>query len=133
MRITKEKLYLECVLTDAEKLRYGAEMAELLNKKSRAEDQLKSTSTAIKAEIAAHDAKINDLSGKISTGKERRDVECEINYDWDRKVKSWIRKDTGEVTKEDIIPERELQEELELKKLEDMKATDPIAEKVNAD
>lgn len=121
MRLTKETRTLECILTDAEKLKYGAEMAELHYKKSRAEDQLKSIQSAIKADIAAHEAKINDLSQKISTGREYREVQCAIVYDWDRKVKSSIRNDTGEIAHEDIIPDRELQEEMDLRKLEEAK------------
>jgi len=114
MRKTKEKLNLECVLTDQEKLAYSKQLAENLSKKQRAEDTLKSFNTQKKAEIAGLDAEINLKVDKINSGREYRDVECTIFWDWDRKVKVWTRTDTGEVAHEDIISEHELQEEADL-------------------
>jgi len=114
MRKTKEKLTLECILTDQEKLVYSKQLAENLSKKQRAEDTLKSFKTQKTAEITGLDAEINLKVDKINSGREYRDVECAIFWDWDRKVKVWTRTDTGEVAKEDIIEEHEWQEEAEL-------------------
>lgn len=90
-------LYLECILSDQEKLSYSKELGENITLKSRSEEALKSFSTQKKAEIAGHEAKINLLADKINTGREYRDIECEIKFDWEEKTKSWLRKDTGEV------------------------------------
>ena len=114
MRKTREKLNLECVLTDQEKLAYSKQFAENHSKKQRAEDALKSFTTQKKAEIAGLEAQVNLMADKINTGREYREVECSIMWDWDRKVKEWTRTDTFEVCKEDIISEYELQEEAEL-------------------
>jgi hypothetical protein len=49
-------------------------------------------------------------------------VSCRIIYDFDNKEKSWIRDDTGEIVKTDIITESEMQEEIELQQKEQDKA-----------
>jgi hypothetical protein len=105
-------LHLECILTDTEKLIYSKEMAESVGFRARAEDSLKSFSTQIKAQIAGHDAKINLLAEKLSTGREYREVECEIVKDFKAKTKSFIRKDTGDVARVDELSESDLQTEL---------------------
>ena len=112
MRPTKAVLPIECVLSNEDKLNYSRDLANAISKMKRAQDRSKSFSAQIKAEIQAYDATINLLSEKINAGKEFRDVECRIEYDWDKKTKSWFRIDTGEIVAEDIITEKELQEEL---------------------
>ena len=112
MRKTKENLHLECILTDSEKLDYSKTLSENVSKRARAEEHLKSFQTQIRAEITACDATINMLAEKLNTGKEYRMVECEIKYDFEKKERTWTRKDTGEIAQQDIIPEKELQEEL---------------------
>ena len=113
-RRTKETLTVECVLTDEEKLKYSKELSESVSKMQRANDSLKSFSTQIKSEIASCEAKINALADKLNSGREYRSVECQIKYDFDKKEKIWIRSDTAEIAKTDIITEKELQEEAEL-------------------
>jgi len=114
MRKRKESLNIECVLTDPERLVYAKTLSEHISRRQRSEDQLKSFQTQIKAEISSHEAQINLLSEKLNTGREYRFIECEIEYDWDKKTKRWRRVDNKEIAKEDIISERELQEELEI-------------------
>ena len=67
-----------------------------------------------KAEIQESDGVIARLSEAINNGYEYRDVECRIAYDFQAKIKTWYRTDTGEVEKQDIISEGELQEEMSL-------------------
>ena len=114
MRKEKEYLTLECILTDKEKLEYSKQLAENVSNKARAEDSLKSFQTQQKAQISNHEAQINLYSEKINTGKEYRAIECQVIYDFEKKEKSWKRKDTGEIAKTDIITEKELQEEADL-------------------
>ena len=113
-RRTKETLTVECVLTDEEKLKYSKELSENISRKQRSEDSLKSFSTQVKSEIASCDAKINAFADKLNSGREYRSVECLVKYDFDKKEKVWIRSDTGEIAKTDIIFEKELQEEVAL-------------------
>jgi hypothetical protein len=112
MRKTKEILQLECILTDQEKLTYSKQLSENVSKKTRQEEHLKSYQTQVKADIALCDAIINSLAEKLNMGKEYRPVECEVKYDFKKKERVWVRRDTGEIAKQDIIPEKELQEEL---------------------
>ncbi|MBN1253958.1 MAG: hypothetical protein JXA50_01620 [Deltaproteobacteria bacterium] len=114
MRKTQDALHLECILTDQEKLAYSKTLSENVSKTARAEEALSSFQKQMKAEIASCEAQINMLAEKINTGKEYRMVECEIRYDFKMQEKKWIRSDTGEVAKQDIISEEELQEEMKL-------------------
>ncbi len=110
MRPTKEVKTLECELTDDEKLAYLKELGEKISHRNGLEAQKKSYTTQINAEIATDDARIAALGEKAYSGKEYRDVECKIDYDFERGERSWMRTDTFEVVKTDIIPEEYMQE-----------------------
>lgn len=116
MRLTKENLMLECILTDKERLDYSKVLSEKISEGQRLNDNLKSVQTQIKAEIVACEGIINSIADKLNTGKEYRSVECEIKYDFKKKTRKWIRKDTGKIVKEGIIPDEEMQEEIEVTK-----------------
>jgi hypothetical protein len=129
MRLKKTSLSLECVLTDEEKLNCSKLQNDAINLKTQAEAELKSFSTQKKAEIASADAVIALYYQKISTGKEYRMIPCEIRYDFDKKEKLFIRTDTGEIAKQDIISESELQEEMDIQ----AKAQEEANEKAKSD
>jgi len=114
MRIKKEKLVLPCILTDAEKLEFSRSLTLHISDKKKCEDNLKSMASQIKAEIQAHEGNINSYAEKISTGREYREIFCEIVYDFSNRTKSWVRTDTGEVVKAGTISEEELQENIPL-------------------
>jgi hypothetical protein len=114
MRKEKDLLNLECVLTDSERLAYSKELADSIGKKHRSEDGLKSFMAQAKAEISGFDASINLLSEKLSTGREYRKVECRVEWNFERKTKRWTRVDTFEVCKEDLMSEKECQEEMDI-------------------
>ena len=109
-----EPTYEPFVGTDEEKLKYSKDLGEHLSEKRQQEDSLRSYQTQAKAEIASHDAQINLLADKINTGREYRDVECRIEYNWDKKTREWYRLDTGVMCREDIILEEDLQEHMQL-------------------
>jgi hypothetical protein len=120
MRPTKDTLSLECILTDSERLAYSKSLAENISEKTKSENRLKSFSAQAKAEIAGHDADISLLCEKINTGREYRDVLCNIVYDWEKKTKQWIRTDMPDVVaRETKISADELQEHLDLQELND--------------
>jgi hypothetical protein len=110
-----QKLYLECILTDQEKAAYSKEMAQTISTKQRSEESLKSFQTQKKAEIAGQDATINLLADKINTGREHRDVECEVFYNWAEFQREFVRKDTGVIAKVEPIPEHEVQDHQQAK------------------
>jgi len=119
MRLTKETLELECNLTPEERLEYSKQLANHIKDKAVVTDRLTAYKSQAKATIDAHDANINSLSTKVSTGKEFREIVCDIEYDWDNKTKYWRRRDSNAICKEDIITERDLQEVLDLREKED--------------
>jgi hypothetical protein len=122
MRITKEKINLECKLTDVERLQYSKEISEAIKNRGAAEDSLKAVGQQKKAEIAEQEEKINRLAGYINSGFEYRFIDCVIEYDFKAKERRWIRQDTKEIAKTDIIPEADLQEEMRLKNPKKKKA-----------
>jgi hypothetical protein len=109
MRQTKDTLLLSCILSDSEKIVYGLAQAEALQKMEEAENRKKEFDSQIKADIERYEARAHEIGHKLTSGKEYRDVECTIEYDWKEKTRRWIRKDTGEEAKNDIIPEELLQ------------------------
>jgi len=113
-RVMKETLSCECVLTESERLAYGKQLAAEMSKVARLKARMSAFRSQIKAEMESHQGRMNMLSEKLNSGCEYRDLECQIRYDWNSKEKVWIRPDTYEVVKQDIIPERELQEEMRL-------------------
>jgi hypothetical protein len=113
-RKTKETLQCACVLTDTEKLAYGLELAEKAAEAARKTANLAAYSKQIKGEIGTLQDQMANLSEKLNTGKEFRPVECLVRYDWENKVRKWIRTDTMEEEKNDIIPEEDLQEQMKL-------------------
>ena len=111
MRMKEDILNLECKLTDTEKLNYGKIVSESNANRIRLTESLKAYNKQVKAEIESEEAKINELTHKINVGSEFRMIKCNIEYDFDKRVKAWIRQDTGEIAKDDIIPESELQKD----------------------
>lgn len=112
MRPTKEERTLECILTDAEKLKYSKELGEKISHCNQLEASKKSYVTQINGEILTDEARIAILAEKVYSGREYRNVECDIIYDFERGERTWVRRDTGEIVKQDIIPEELMQEEL---------------------
>jgi hypothetical protein len=109
-----EKMLLECILTDPEKLAYGKELTQKISEKCRHEASLKSYSTQAKAEITSCDGRIAGLAEKLNAGIEYREVECSVSYDFESRKKLFTRTDTGEIVKEVSIGDDELQEELDV-------------------
>lgn len=116
MKTSKVRRNLECKLTDQELKEYSKRLADCVSRKSREEDSLKSYSTQAKAKIQSCDAEINLLSEKINTEKEYRMIDCTVEYDFKKGIKSITRNDTDEVVDQEIISEEERQEELSLQK-----------------
>ena len=114
MRPTKDTMTLACKLTDTEKLDYGQKMSEAMQSLQESEARKKEFDSQIKADIERYEARAHEIKAKLLSGKEFRPVECDIVYNWEEKQRTWIRKDTGEVAHEDIIPEEMYQEEMAL-------------------
>lgn len=104
------KLPLECRLTEAELKAASKELADALNKRAQADNQLETFKAQKKAEMAAFDATIAKNTVLVNSEKEFRLIECSVEYDFGRKnTKTFCRLDTGEVVKSEPITNEERQ------------------------
>jgi len=106
------KDFLKCILTEREMRESGIALAransaivELENKKKKFNDQ-------IKAETSVVEADISKLSMVLQNGYEYRDVECEVDRDYEVKKIFTTRLDTGEIIKSRDMTQEELQVQL---------------------
>ena len=114
MRKVRDSMTLPCILTDEEKAKYSADLAQAVSDKKKHEGEMERFKSQNKAQITSCETTIDLCAELVNTGREYRSVECSIEYDFDNKTKKWIRIDTGEEVKHDIITESELQEEAQL-------------------
>ena len=110
----KATLTLECKLTAGELKDFSKQLAEAIAKKSRIESEMDTYKAQKKGEIQQMDGIILVMSEKVNSEKEWRPVECEVLYDFGTGIKSYVRKDTGEECKTEVIPESERQEVLDI-------------------
>jgi hypothetical protein len=107
----KKTELLECKLTNEELLSYG----QLLSVKNKEvvslEAQKKATMSEYAAKINLAKAEIDNLSGKVSTGREYRRVEVRVEFNVPRKEKKTIyHEDTGEMVREENMTGDECQD-----------------------
>ena len=103
---------LEVEYTPAEMSEMGLELARKTAELRTKEDNKKSVTSQLKSEIDNLTAGTNDLSNKINTGSEYRNVKCELEYDYEKGTKRIIRLDTAVVVYEGPIPDEERQIEM---------------------
>ena len=113
-RKKEEVLQIEYHLTQQELLVVAKTLSAAMEQKDAVEAKLKNYKDQVKAEVSGLEAEIQKAYVLLNRGTEFRDIECNITYDWDTKTKYWHRKDNGDFVKDDIIPEHERQEEMEL-------------------
>ena len=101
-------------MSDAELKDYSKTLATSVRERTKLEADLKSYSSHKRAEIETHNGTIALMSEKVASGKEYREVICDVEYLWDEKIKIFRREDTWENVGNEIISEQELQEEAEL-------------------
>ena len=103
-RNPKSKELLECVLTQEEFKEASQKLAKETQRKNSLEDSKKSVTSKYKADIDACIAEANRLGGIVSTGKEMREVECEMRYNCPSDgIKSLFRVDNGELVRESVM------------------------------
>lgn len=104
----RSKELLECDLTSEELIEKGNELSKKNQEITRLEDEKKSVVSDFKARIDACHSKIGILSQAITTKKESREVECELQYNTPiTGVKSLIRLDTHTSEKEMVMTQDE--------------------------
>ncbi len=109
----KSKRWLRVQLSREELLVAGKEQADKLTERTRLDEDLKRIKDDFKAKISALDARINTLTGSVSTGYEYRNVTCtEFLGEPAVDKKRIIRDDTSEQIGVEDMNQAEMQREL---------------------
>ena len=93
-----ETIWTKHVFSGDEVLELGQKMARAESIISEKADQLKSVTTAIKAEIASHEAILHACAEKLRTGYEMRPKDVDISYE--KGIVKYVDKETGEILEE---------------------------------
>lgn len=110
-KVTKS---LPCRLTDAEMLQYGKDLARAYSETARINGELDAIKQDYKGKIAEEEATIGKISGRVHSGIETRDIECEEVKNWTAATVTVTRLDTGESIEERPMREDEKAMELSL-------------------
>lgn len=96
----KEMHTIRYAFTDDELKEKSKRMAEAANNKTKIQNDLKTVKSEYKAKIDAEDALIANMANQISNGYESRNVECEVEKDFEKGVKTY----TYQGVKYDTVP-----------------------------
>lgn len=107
------KKNLPVVLTSEELLAISRDLAKANQDLSSILNQKKEMNASYGAKQKMSEGLIEDLSLKISTGQEYRDVECKITFDEKSLRKIVCRTDTGEIVERVKMTTEDFQTELE--------------------
>lgn len=106
---TKTEEHLKIILTDAEILTLGKEVATLIQNKGQLEKELDAVKKDFQFQISQKVSSIDHLSTKINNGYYFDKVACEITVNYTAKLKTTTRLDTGEIVRERTLTPEELQ------------------------
>lgn len=101
--------YLQCILTDKELIEKSRELAKANEDIADVEAKKKDVVADFTAQQKKHEANISILSRIVSTGKEYRNVKCELEKDYKNGLKRLIRLDTFEVIKSEELQQKDRQ------------------------
>lgn len=114
VRRLEEKQWMEVLLTEDEIRDEAKSLADALNKKREAEERLDAFKAQVKGEITELEGRINRAAALVNAGKEHRQVEVEVQLDFNLGMRIEIRKDTGEEFRRRPLTTDERQMELEV-------------------
>jgi len=95
-----ETKFLRCILSEDERRSIADKLSRAVLEKDHKDQELRSVSTQIRAEIKAQEAIISSCAEVLRAGYEFRDIECEISIDHEKGTYQAIRTDTGEIIEE---------------------------------
>ena len=96
VEVEKLEKSLKVNLSDKELLAYGIELADAQDKTDRLNDELTEVKSRFKSEIDETESKINNITSKIRSKYEYRNVECEKTLDFKKGIVIIRRMDTVE-------------------------------------
>lgn len=113
----KETIKIETIparhdFSEAEKGELGLKLAGLTQEKTRVEEEKKVAMSQWTTRIKGIQNDISAASGKISSGFEMRDTECEVHFDWKKGTKTYVRKSDNKEVETRKIEEPERQQHL---------------------
>jgi hypothetical protein len=114
---------LRCTYTNMERLELGKELAEEHGNLGKTTADFDNVKANFKSKITAHEARIVDLSVKVSSGYRIEDVKC--TWTFDKPVagkKELYRNDSNELVETADMTEQDRQIEIELKPPEETPA-----------
>ena len=113
-RVVLEKRFLPVPLTLTEKLEMGDSLVKLLGEASDIEAELAQDKLRAKEQLGLNEGKRNDVVHMLRRGSVDREIEVEIELDFQAGKVSYTRRDTGEVYHERPMTYDERQTALKL-------------------
>ena len=101
--------YLKYQFTDDEKREISEQMAQQVSELATVEDELKAVKSDYKSRIDGLQANVNGAASKLNNGYEMRQIKVQWIPDWDDKIWSIMREDTGEIVKTIKMTQEDLQ------------------------
>lgn len=119
-------------LSDAEVLEFGRRLAQANSDCHNEEERQKQVKTELKSKLEGFELERNRLAGMVASGRENRDVPCDMVFDYSRLIVEVIRLDTKEVVETRRMTEAEQQRSLfgEKKENEQFGGTEASPEQV---
>lgn len=108
-KVIKEVRQLNVKLTEEELVRYSKELAKQSQDIVALEDAKADSAKKYAAQIQTAKCIIKELSRKVESGEEPRDIECQWEYDFKENIKRLFRNDTGEIVLKERIKDEERQ------------------------
>lgn len=105
-----EKIPVRYQFTEQDMSQLGSKLAGLAQEKTRVEEEKKVAMSQWTTRIKGIQNDISAVSGKISSGFEMRDTECQVEYDW-KKGEKYYRLE-GKLVETRKIEEHERQQHL---------------------
>ena len=103
---------LDCLLTEAEVLKYGKSLAQINSQIDSAEVHKKSVVKELDSDIASLEAQRSSIVEKVNRGAEYRDVKVVTVRDYETRLYHEERQDTGEIINERPLRDDERQPSL---------------------
>ena len=114
VHLDKIRMNLQCILSAEELAEHSQQMASAFAEVTRFEADAKAAANQFKAQITGAESKLSLHSGLVLSGKEMRDVSCEVRKDFGTGKCIITRTDTGTVVSTRDMTTAEMQLEMKL-------------------
>jgi hypothetical protein len=112
MKKTVTKEFLKYEFTREEKEQFASELARNLSELDQQRLKKKEVVKSIDSEIATGEAQVSKLASFVKDGYEYRNIECDVFWNYEARIKTIYRTDTGEKVRTIPMTANELQDTL---------------------